>query len=69
MSQASNRSSYEQLQPLLFSIAYRMLGTVADAEDGLTFALTEQLRCLRSEDFAEALKAMAGGRSPQWRGR
>ena len=33
MSQPSNGSSYEQLRPLLFSIAYRMLGTVADAED------------------------------------
>ncbi|HEX3840286.1 MAG TPA: enoyl-CoA hydratase/isomerase family protein [Acidimicrobiales bacterium] len=38
-------------------------------EDGLTFALEEQLRCLRSEDFAEARKAIADGRSPQWRGR
>ena len=27
------RSSYEQLRPQLFSLAYRMLGTVADAED------------------------------------
>ena len=26
-------SDYAELQPLLFSIAYRMLGTVADAED------------------------------------
>ena len=33
MSQESNGTSYEQLRPLLFSIAYRMLGTVADAED------------------------------------
>ncbi|HEX3840287.1 MAG TPA: RNA polymerase sigma-70 factor [Acidimicrobiales bacterium] len=33
MGQEGNRSSYEQLRPLLFSIAYRMLGTVADAED------------------------------------
>lgn len=33
MSEAATRSSYEELRPPLFSIAYRMLGTVADAED------------------------------------
>ncbi len=33
MSQPTNGPSDEQLRPLLFSIAYRMLGTVADAED------------------------------------
>jgi enoyl-CoA hydratase/carnithine racemase len=38
-------------------------------EDGLTLALEEQIRCLRSGDFAQASQAMAAGRSPQWRGR
>ena len=38
-------------------------------EEGLTLALEEQLRCLRSEDFAEACQAMADGRPPLWRGR
>ena len=26
-------ASYEQLRPLLFSIAYRMIGSVSEAED------------------------------------
>ncbi len=33
MRQQTDATSYEQLRPLLFSIAYRMLGSVADAED------------------------------------
>jgi RNA polymerase sigma-70 factor (TIGR02957 family) len=33
MSHQTNGSSYDRLRPLLFSIAYRMLGTVDDAED------------------------------------
>jgi hypothetical protein len=32
-------------------------------------ALEEQIRCLQSEDFTEALQAMAEGRTPHWRGR
>ena len=39
------------------------------AEESLRLALDEQLRCLESEDFKEALRAMADGRRPQWRGR
>jgi enoyl-CoA hydratase/carnithine racemase len=38
-------------------------------EESLTAALEEQIRCLKSEDFTEALQAMAERRSPQWRGR
>src|SRR5215469_10490059 len=38
-------------------------------EDGLRLALEEQVRCLRSDDFAEARQAMAEGRAPHWRGR
>ena len=33
MNQRASEPAYEQERPLLFSIAYRMLGTVADAED------------------------------------
>ncbi len=38
-------------------------------EESLALAVDEQLRCLASEDFAEARRAMAEGRSPRWRGR
>ena len=38
-------------------------------EESLRVALEEQIRCLKSEDFAEARQAVAEGRSPQWRGR
>ena len=37
-------------------------------EESLRLALEEQIRCLRSDDFEEALQAMAEGRNPQWRG-
>ena len=33
MNQRASEPAYEEERPLLFSIAYRMLGTVADAED------------------------------------
>jgi enoyl-CoA hydratase/carnithine racemase len=38
-------------------------------EESLRVALDQQLRCLESEDFKEALRATAEGRIPQWRGR
>jgi enoyl-CoA hydratase len=38
-------------------------------EESLRVALEEQLRCLESEDFKEALQAMTEGRIPQWQGR
>jgi enoyl-CoA hydratase/carnithine racemase len=38
-------------------------------EESLRLALEEQMRCLRSADFAEARRAMAEGRTPQWQGR
>ena len=38
-------------------------------EESFRVAVEAQIRCLRSEDFAEARLAMAEGRSPQWRGR
>src|SRR5215831_3924064 len=39
------------------------------AEESLQLALEEQVRCLRSDDFAEARQAMTEGRAPHWRGR
>lgn len=46
MRQRTSRSSYEQLRPRLFSLAYRMLGTVTDAEDVVqeAFLRLEKLR-------------------------
>jgi enoyl-CoA hydratase len=40
-----------------------------DPDTSFRLALDEQTRCLKSEDFKEAGRAMAEGRSPQWRGR
>lgn len=40
-----------------------------DPGESFRLALEEQVKCLRSEDFAEARQAMTEGRSPQWRGR
>jgi len=37
--------------------------------ESFRLALDEQMRCLRSEDFAEAGRALAEGRDPRWRGR
>ena len=38
-------------------------------EESLRVALEQQMRCLDSEDFKEAVQAMIEGRSPQWQGR
>jgi enoyl-CoA hydratase/carnithine racemase len=38
-------------------------------EESFRMALEAQLRCLESEDFKEARRAMAEGRTPHWRGR
>jgi enoyl-CoA hydratase/carnithine racemase len=38
------------------------------ADESFKVALEEQIRCLRSDDFKEALQAMTEGRAPQWRG-
>jgi enoyl-CoA hydratase/carnithine racemase len=37
-------------------------------EDSLKVAVEAQIRCLKSNDFQEALRAAAEGRSPQWQG-
>jgi RNA polymerase sigma-70 factor (ECF subfamily) len=46
--------SYESLRPLAFAIAYRMLGTVSEAEDVVQEAF---LRLYRNEDEVESPKA------------
>ena len=46
MSERPIPQAHEELRPLLFSIAYRMLGTVADAEDVVQEAF---LRLARTE--------------------
>jgi RNA polymerase sigma-70 factor (ECF subfamily) len=46
--------SYESLRPLAFAIAYRMLGTVSEAEDVVQEAF---LRLHRNEDDVESPKA------------
>ncbi len=38
-------------------------------QESFRVALEAQLRCLKSEDFKEALQAMAEGRPPHWQGR
>jgi enoyl-CoA hydratase len=38
-------------------------------DESFRLALEQQLRCLRSDDFKEALQAMAEGREPHWQGR
>src|SRR5919199_5212754 len=47
-------TAYEQLRPLLFSIAYRMLGSVGEAEDVVQEAF---LRFERAKESVESPKA------------
>lgn len=39
-----------------------------DADDSFRVAVDEQIRCLASDDFREAGRAMAERRTPEWRG-
>jgi RNA polymerase sigma-70 factor, ECF subfamily len=48
---------YEPLRPLLFSIAYRMLGTVSDAEDIVQEAFLRYHRAAAGRDGVESPKA------------
>jgi RNA polymerase sigma-70 factor, ECF subfamily len=49
--------AYEDLRPLLFSIAYRMLGSVAEAEDVVQDAFLRYHRALESSPEIESAKA------------
>jgi RNA polymerase sigma-70 factor, ECF subfamily len=49
--------SYTELRPLLFSIAYRMLGTVSDAEDVAQESFVRYKRALDDGVVAESPKA------------
>ena len=40
-----------------------------DPDDSFHVAVEEQIKCLASEDFKEARRAMSEGRTPNWRGR
>lgn len=40
-----------------------------DPDDSFAVAVEAQIRCLESEDFKEAGRAMAEGRTPEWKGR
>lgn len=40
-----------------------------DPEESLLVALEAQLRCIESDDFGEAQRALVEGRSPRWRGK
>jgi RNA polymerase sigma-70 factor, ECF subfamily len=49
--------AYEDLRPLLFSIAYRMLGSVSDAEDVVHEAFVRYQRALADDVAVESPKA------------
>jgi RNA polymerase sigma-70 factor (ECF subfamily) len=49
--------AYEDLRPLLFSIAYRMLGSVGEAEDVVQEAFLRYHRALESSPEVESAKA------------
>jgi RNA polymerase sigma-70 factor (ECF subfamily) len=49
--------AYEDLRPLLFSIAYRMLGSVAEAEDVVQDAFLRYQRALAQTDEIDSPKA------------
>lgn len=40
-----------------------------DPDESFRVAVAAQIRCLQSQDFAEARQALAEGRAPQWLGR
>jgi len=49
--------SFEALRPMLFSLAYRMLGSVSEAEDVVQEAFLRQQRALRQDTEIDAPKA------------
>ena len=57
--------------PLAIRGARRALdaGWYRDPDSAFRVVVDEQLRCLASQDFQEALRAFAEGRAPDWQGR
>src|SRR5579885_2528783 len=53
----ANPETFEQLRPLLFSIAYRMLASVSDAEDSVQDAFIRYERALAEGVAVESTKA------------
>lgn len=40
-----------------------------DPDESLAVAVEAQIRCLESDDFKDGMKALAEGRTPEWKGR
>jgi RNA polymerase sigma-70 factor (TIGR02957 family) len=55
--EAGHSASYQELRPLLFSIAYRMTGSVSDAEDIVQEAFLGLTRAVRDGTEVESPKA------------
>jgi RNA polymerase sigma factor (sigma-70 family) len=55
--EAGHPASYQELRPLLFSIAYRMTGSVSDAEDIVQEAFLGLTRAVRDGTVVESPKA------------
>jgi RNA polymerase sigma-70 factor, ECF subfamily len=55
--QSATRQAYESLRPLMFSIAYRMLGTVTEAEDIVQEAFVRYYRAVADSGPPDSPKA------------
>src|SRR4029453_4621808 len=56
--------TFDSLRPMLFSLAYRMLGSVAEAEDVVQEAFLRQQRASRSGAMFRAPKAFLSAIAP-----
>jgi enoyl-CoA hydratase/carnithine racemase len=60
-----------QQPPLAVTGARRAIAAAWDPDPRVSFevAVEEQLRCIRSRDFSDGLRALADGQAPRWQGR